>query len=237
MAADEAVFERHTSKENAVFLKPVIYLIMKPIVLFPSSSGAGSTRVINKNTSDFVGCVSGMLPVGQALINHIGGKDLSAGSAEDSVVSEYESRINIPLGVTPANLEKFTLYDVLGLGSWADCADLEVIKRAYHKAVLLYHPDKQCYYDESGEEDRSVFLKIQLAYNTLTSQDKRRAYDSQLPFDENIPSDDFVAKALEKGPEKYLRVYDRVFKRNARFAVKKPVPGRSSVSGVFVQCV
>ena len=110
------------------------------------------------------------------------------------------------------------------MGSWADCADLDIIKKAYHKAVLLYHPDKQSYYDSNGVEDRTVFLKIQLAYNTLCSEDKRRAYDSQLPFDENIPSDDFVAKALAKGPEKYLRIYDKVFKRNARFAAKKPVP-------------
>ena len=136
-----------------------------------------------------------------------------------------ESRIEIPLGITPQNLEKFTLYDVLGLGSWADCADLDIIKKAYHKAVLVYHPDKQTYYSADGEEDRSVFLKIQTAYNTLCNEDKRRAYDSQLPFDESIPSDDFIAKSLAKGPEKYLRVYDKVFKRNARFAVHKPVPG------------
>jgi hypothetical protein len=201
-------------------------IMSRPIVLFPSSSGAGATKAIASIGSDFVATSSSSpLPIGQVLINLIGGKDLSSASEEDEVANEMESRIVIPLGITPQNLEKFTLYDCLGLGTWADCADLEIIKKAYHKAVLLYHPDKQSYFTEDGEEDRSVFLKIQLAYNTLCNQDKRRAYDSQLPFDDNIPSDDFVAKALEKGPEKYLRVYDRVFKRNARFAVSKPVPG------------
>lgn len=33
-----------------------------------------------------------------------------------------------------------------------------------------------------------------------------------------------MAKALEKGPKKFFKLYDAVFKRNARFAVKKPVP-------------
>ncbi len=126
------------------------------------------------------------------------------------------------MGVTPNNLEKFTLYDILGLGNWADCADLEVIKRAYHKAVLIYHPDKIQFGDD--KEDRSVFLKVQLAYNTLCNEDKRRAYDSQLPFDESIPSDEQVTKALAKGPEKYIKMYDKVFRRNARFATRKPVP-------------
>lgn len=200
----------------------------RPIVLFPSSSGAGATKVISSIGSDFVTSATAPLPIGQVLINMIGGKDLSSSDEDNEIASELENRIVIPLGITPQNLEKFTLYDCLGLGNWADCADMDVIKKAYHKAVLLYHPDKQSYYDEDGEEDRSVFLKIQQAYNTLCNEAKRRAYDSQLPFDDNIPSDDFVAKALEKGPEKYLRVYDRVFKRNARFASKKPVPGKCS---------
>lgn len=138
--------------------------------------------------------------------------------------SSLEERIQIPVGITPETLSKYTLYDVLGLGNWADCCDMEVIKKAYHKAVLLYHPDKQPFKMANGQEDRTVFLKIQDAYNTLTSESKRRAYDSQLPFDESIPSDEQVKKALDKGPEKYLKMYDKVFKRNARFAVAKPVP-------------
>lgn len=69
-----------------------------------------------------------------------------------------------------------------------------------------------------------MFLKIQDAFNTLSNETKRRAYDSQLPFDETIPSEERVDKALAKGPAKYFKLFDPIFKRNARFAVKKPVP-------------
>ena len=102
---------------------------------------------------------------------------------------------------------------------------LQVIKKAYHKAVLVYHPDKAQHKSADGKkEDRSVFLKVQEAFNVLSNETKRRAYDSQLPFDETTPTEERVAKALEKGPKKFFKLYDPVFKRNARFAVKKPVP-------------
>ena len=195
---------------------------MNPIVLCPSSSGSTS-RVLGA-PSGFTTSVTNAAPIGKVLINIIGGVDTTLTSDEDSKTSEYDSRINIPAGINPRNLDKFTLYDCLGLGAWTDCTELGAIKRAYNKAVLVYHPDKQPFYDKNGAEDRTVFLKMQLGFNTLCDTNKRRAYDSQLPFDEHIPSDDFIAKALEKGPEKYLRVYDKVFKRNARFAVVKPVP-------------
>ena len=49
-----------------------------PIVLFPSSSGAGATtRVTGSLSSYFVGSVKGVLPIGQVLVNLIGGKDLT----------------------------------------------------------------------------------------------------------------------------------------------------------------
>lgn len=51
------------------------------------------------------------------------------------------------------------------------------------KAVLLYHPDKSQF-----KRDKAVFLTIQDAYNTLSSAQKRRAYDSSLPFDDSIPT-------------------------------------------------
>jgi hypothetical protein len=101
----------------------------------------------------------------------------------------------------------------------------QVIKKAYHKAVLVYHPDKAQHKSADGKkEDRSVFLKVQEAFNVLSNETKRRAYDSQMPFDESTPTEERVAKALEKGPKKFFKLYDAVFKRNARFAVKKPVP-------------
>jgi len=107
---------------------------------------------------------------------------------------------------------------------WADSCDVEAIKKAYHKAVLMYHPDKAQHKTADGKEDRTVFLKIQEAFNVLSSEPKRRAYDSQLPFDESIPKEDKVDASLAKGPKKFFKLFDPVFKRNARFAVQKPVP-------------
>ncbi|KAJ1432442.1 hypothetical protein B484DRAFT_447847 [Ochromonadaceae sp. CCMP2298] len=109
-------------------------------------------------------------------------------------------------------------------GEWGAAADSEVIKKAYHKAVLMYHPDKAQYKTEDGKEDRTVFLKIQEAFVVLCSEPKRRAYDSQLPFDDSIPTDERVQKGLAKGPHKFIKIFGPVFQRNARFASKKPVP-------------
>jgi hypothetical protein len=39
----------------------------------------------------------------------------------------------------------------------------------------------------------------------LSNEQKRRAYDSQLPFDESIPTEEKVSKALEKGPHKFCK--------------------------------
>lgn len=88
----------------------------------------------------------------------------------------------------------------------------------------MYHPDKAQFKTEDGKEDRTVFLKIQEAFNVLSNETKRRAYDSQLPFDESIPNEEKVAKALAKGPLKFFKLFGPVFQRNARFGVKKPVP-------------
>lgn len=101
---------------------------------------------------------------------------------------------------------------------------ITVIKKAYHKAVLMYHPDKAQYKTADGKEDRTVFLKIQEAFAVLCSEPKRRAYDSQLPFDESIPTEEKIQKSLAKGPQRFFKLFGPVFQRNARFATHKPVP-------------
>ena len=65
---------------------------------------------------------------------------------------------------------------------------------------------------------KAHWLKISDAYDTLSDPIKRKKYDSTLPFDDSIPkNDDFT-------DETFFEVFDSVFKRNARFAKKKPVP-------------
>ena len=165
------------------------------------------------------------LPIGREALLRLGGKLKDASNDQSSKSDFPEELIAIPVGITPATLKKYTLYEILGFGGELGAsADTEVIKKAYHKAVLMYHPDKAQFKTTDGKEDRTVFLRIQEAFNVLCSEPKRRAYDSQLPFDERIPSEEDCTKYLAKGPHKFFKLFDPVFKRNARFAVKKPVP-------------
>jgi DnaJ homolog subfamily C member 2 len=143
----------------------------------------------------------------------------------------------IPGNINIRNLDEFSLYDVLGLGAWASSVDADTIKKAYHKAVLLYHPDKQQNTAACEEDARAIFLKIQEAHTVLSNDDKRRAYDSQLDFDDAIPTEEETKTACKRGLDAFCALYDPVFKLNARFAVSKPVPAlgdqTSSMQQVF----
>jgi DnaJ family protein C protein 2 len=197
-----------------------------PFVLGPPSSSGATSWVAAPIPSAVVTTVlPGVVPVGTAALRMLGGKDRESTEKKGANGGFPEDKINIPVGITPENLSKFTLYDILGFtGDWGAAADVEAIRKAYHKAVLMYHPDKAQFKTSDGKEDRSVFLKIQEAFNVLTNDQKRRMYDSQLPFDESIPSEERIQKALAKGPQKFFKLFAPVFQRNARFAVKKPVP-------------
>ena len=181
------------------------------------TSGASSSGVT-------VGEVTGALPYGTEALMRLGG--VVAEKAADENVSTFDmSLIQIPEGVTPQNLKKFSLYEMLGFaGELGDSADVEAIKKAYHKAVLMYHPDKAPFKDANGNEDRCVFLKIQEAFKVLCSEPLRRAYDSQLPFDDKIPDEEITDKFLAKGDHKFFKLFSPIFKRNARWSTKKPVP-------------
>ena len=111
------------------------------------------------------------------------------------------------------------LYGILGLEHLTYEAGDGDIKSAYRKLALMYHPDKVG--DAITESDKEIWLKIQNAYETLIDPTKRKRYDSSLPFNDTIPRDDEVDKIPE---EAYYELFEPVFKRNALFAKKKPVP-------------
>jgi DnaJ homolog subfamily C member 2 len=188
----------------------------------PSSSSAKSSG--SSKSGITLGESQGALPFGLEAALRLGG--VIAEKESNEVKSTFDlSLIQIPEGVTPQNLHKFTHYEVLGFpGELGDSADVEAIKKAYHKAVLMYHPDKAPFQDKHGNEDRSVFLKIQEAFKVLCSEPLRRAYDSQLPFDDAIPNEEITDKFLAKGPHKFFKLYGPIFKRNARWSTTKPVP-------------
>ena len=83
----------------------------------------------------------------------------------------------------------------------------------------MCHPDKLG--DRITESDKEIWLKIQNAYETLIDPTKRKRYDSSLPFNDNIPNESDV---IDMPENLYYDTFEPVFKRNALFAKKKPVP-------------
>lgn len=68
-------------------------------------------------------------------------------------------------------LIKKDLYDILGVAK--NSSDDE-IKKAYKKAALKYHPDRN---RDNQEEANTKFQEINKAFQTLSNPDKRRNYD------------------------------------------------------------
>ena len=194
--------------------------------VFTFSAPSSSSKTGGSSAGIKIGERSDALPYGLEALLRLGGvAKVETDGGNDETAFDMRL-VKIPEGITPKTLRNFTLYEILGFGNegLGDSADMEVIKKAYHKAVLMYHPDKAQFKDATGKEDRSVFLKIQEAFNVLTNEQKRRAYDSQLPFDEAIPDEEITLKYLSKGDHKFFKLYGPVFKRNARFSSTKPVP-------------
>lgn len=70
----------------------------------------------------------------------------------------------------PANINSDDFYDILGV---ARSASPDEIKKAYRKAAIKWHPDKNPNNDEAAEN----FKKIGEAYNILSDPEKRKLYD------------------------------------------------------------
>ncbi len=62
------------------------------------------------------------------------------------------------------------LYEILGVSKTANDAE---IKKAYHKLVMQYHPDR----NPDNKEAESKFKEINSAYDILRDPQKRAAYD------------------------------------------------------------
>jgi len=67
------------------------------------------------------------------------------------------------------------LYEVLGVETGAS---QEEIKKAYRKLSLQHHPDR----NNGSEESKTIFQKIQNAYETLGSEENRKKYDQPQLF-------------------------------------------------------
>ena len=66
------------------------------------------------------------------------------------------------------------------LGARADASAAE-LKKAYHKAALRWHPDKHAAADGAARAEAEVrFREVQAAWEVLSDEEGRAAYDEQL---------------------------------------------------------
>src|SRR3990167_7809921 len=63
-------------------------------------------------------------------------------------------------------------YEVLGVSRDVDA---DKLKKAYHKKAIETHPDKN-----PGKDTQQLFIKVTLAYQILSNDDERAAYDASL---------------------------------------------------------
>jgi DnaJ family protein C protein 2 len=133
-----------------------------------------------------------------------GSSFLSLGSSCSSEEEEEAvERQRDLFSLSSKQLQKLTYYQVLEIPTHSSP---HVIKKGYHAACLLYHPDKT-----GRNEDDEVFLKVKAAFDTLSDSDKRKAYDSsELTFDDSIPQGGESASD-------FYEIYGPVFERNLMF--------------------
>ena len=109
-------------------------------------------------------------------------------------------------------VEGCDLYDLLDVPQ--DCT-FDTLKQSYRRKVLEHHPDK---IKESERKNADAkFIRIQAAFEILSDPEKRRQYDSSLPFEEFVPT------SLERG-EDFFEVFTPAFEMNARWSARRPVP-------------
>lgn len=135
-----------------------------------------------------------------------GSSFLSLGDNSEEEEEEEVQRQRDLFSLSSDELQKLTYYDVLEIPIHASP---QIIKKGYHAACLLYHPDKT-----GRSEEDVVFLKVKAAFDTLSDRDKRKAYDSsELTFDDSIPP-------ANVSPSDFYEMYGPVFERNLRFDAK-----------------
>lgn len=64
-------------------------------------------------------------------------------------------------------------YDILGIGQ---TGDMNIIKAAYKKKIILFHPDK----NKNDKNCVEKFIKIKRAYEFLSDSEKKKEFDEKL---------------------------------------------------------
>lgn len=111
-------------------------------------------------------------------------------------------------------IRNLNLYELLGV---SEGASQDEIKKSYRALALSAHPDKQATMDPGeAKKVQERFVQIQEAYELLSDKDKRIQYDTLLDFDDGLPK--------FKPGQDFFEVFGEVFRRNARFSTRRPVP-------------
>ncbi|CAE7727606.1 Dnajc2 [Symbiodinium sp. CCMP2456] len=141
------------------------------------------------------------------------GEDYTTGKGQDKSSGGYLKISDLLKGVN--------LYNLMGI---SEGASQDEIKKAYRGLALTAHPDKQAAMKpDEAKQVQENFVKIQEAYELLSDQSKRKQYDSSLDFDESLP------KFRPDSGQDFFQVFGEVFRRNARFSMKRPVPELGSL--------
>lgn len=105
-----------------------------------------------------------------------------------------------------------SLYDILSV---THNASLDDIRKAYHRAARLHHPDKQntvftsssnAIIQIANHQYTSKFHLIQTAYETLRDTEKRKKYDQELQQQDLI----------EKTQQSHAHISEEIHKENMR---------------------
>eukprot|EP00559_Dactyliosolen_fragilissimus_P003622 CAMPEP_0184865074 /NCGR_PEP_ID=MMETSP0580-20130426/16877_1 /TAXON_ID=1118495 /ORGANISM="Dactyliosolen fragilissimus" /LENGTH=691 /DNA_ID=CAMNT_0027364103 /DNA_START=177 /DNA_END=2252 /DNA_ORIENTATION=+ len=157
---------------------------------------------------------------------------------DDDKKKKLSNKKSIDLNtLTSQQLDELSYYDVLGGIPMHSTPDQ--IRKAFHRACLKYHPDKEDNSNNSSGNNNSdsntsdankddknnssnnsnntgedpVFLKVKEAFETLSNAPKRKTYDSTVDFDDSVPSLADIASDRD-----FYTIFGSCFDRNLRFA-------------------
>jgi len=134
------------------------------------------------------------------------------------------------LSLASSEWKKQDHYRVLGLSHLRSLATDADIKTAYRKKVLKHHPDKKAANQTPipGLNEQDYFTCITKAYETLSTVEGRRAFDSvDETFNDNIPT------SFNSTKQDFFKIFGPSFLGNSRWSNVKPVPQLGSMESTL----
>ena len=113
------------------------------------------------------------------------------------------------------------LYELLELGEKRWHATADDIKKSFRRISLIYHPDKISHHgDEATQNAETHFKAVMKAYDVLSDNKRRAAYDSVDDVDDSIPSE----RDATASSQRFFDKFGTCFRVNARWCVSDRVP-------------